>query len=145
MKISLTFVCASPLSLMADCTFSQTWAHLLIIWLAQHRLAPVHTPQVRQVVPAFRKICCLSVRSTCPGTTPHQSSQEAFSSELPSVQPDWNVWQKELGFVSTSQPMLWDSAQSVGKVIWMHISCGKWQSTDRVNAATLFNNYNPQQ
>lgn len=140
----LTFACASPLSLMADCTFSQPWAPLLKAWLAQHRSAPVHTPQVWQVVPACRKMCCLSVRSTCPGTTPHQGSHEAHRSELPPAQPEGNTGQKESGFVSTSQPMLWDSAQSVGKVIWMDISYGKWQSTDRVNVAALFNNYSPQ-
>lgn len=97
---------------MADYTFSQTWAPLLTVWLAQHRLSPVHTPRVRQV-------CCFLVRSTCPGTTSHQGSHEAFRPELPSVRPDWNTGQNELGFASTSQPMLWDSAQSIGKGILM--------------------------
>ena len=48
-----------------------------------------------------------------------------------------------VGFVSTCLPMLWDSTQDIGKVILMHTSYSRWQSTGRVNAIAHFDNYSP--
>lgn len=69
-----------PLSLMTDYAFSQTWAPLLIVWMATAQASSsLQTTCHVGIVPAFSRMCCLLVRSvhSIPPTQPRGSQTRA--------------------------------------------------------------------